>query len=104
MVWTLRKPALLTRMSIRPNASIAVLDHALDVGGVADVGLDGDGFASDVFDGGDERFGDGRAFVVVAGDVGALAGEGERDLAADAAAGAGDECDFAVEFAHQCSF
>ncbi len=73
-----------------PKASKRRLHHAVDVAHAADVGGYDEGARADVLEFGRE----GAEAVFAAGgesDAGAAAGEGERGLAADAAAGAGDD-------------
>jgi len=97
-------PALLTRMSRRPNASIAVpmMLRALEVG---DAVVVGDGFAAALLDDVDDLVGgalvgsfagDG-ATEVVDDHLGPVVGEHDRLAAANAVAGTGDDGDFAVE-------
>ena len=90
-------PALLTRMSSRPKLSTICCDRALAEALVAEVAGDGDRPAALLLD---DRLGL-RGVVMLAqiedGDVGAFAGEQRRDRAADAAVGAGDERDLALQ-------
>ena len=61
---------------------------------------DGDGLAAGGGDGGDDGVGAGLAGGVVDDDGGAFGGERLGDGGADAFGGAGDDCDFTCELAH----
>ena len=107
-----RMPALLTSTSRPPKVSIALLDQPLGAVEVGDVVAVGDGLAAHGLDLVDDLLGRARrrrpspsivAAEVVDHDLGALGGELERVLAADAAARAGDDGHPAVADPHQCS-
>ena len=90
-------PALLTRMSSRPKAATVPSTRLLDVGDARDVGLDDLRLAAgglDLLLGRVRRV---LVLVVVDRDRGALAGELQRDRAADAAVAAGDDGDLVLE-------
>ena len=99
---------MLTSTWRSPNASIAGVDQALAALPVGHVVGVGDGLAAHGLDLVDDLLG-GRAVVaravdgaaeVVDDDLGALGGEQQRVLAADAAARAGDDGDASVECSH----
>jgi hypothetical protein len=73
-------------------------EHGFHFGGDADVALDDDGGDAHGADFDSRGFGAFLVRVVVDDDVGAVAGELERDSFANAFASSGDEGDFAVEF------
>ena len=106
-----RKPALLTSTSRPPKVSIAWLHHRRGLLEVGDVGAVGDRLAAHRLDLGHDLARPGpsqapspapRRAEVVDDDLGALAGELERVLAAQAAAGAGDDRDAALTDAGHC--
>jgi hypothetical protein len=76
------------------------IHQAIDAGASGDVGLDGDTAAPEASD---LRFGVlrvGGASPVIDRHIGACPGKCHRDGAADAAAGAGDQGDFALQIVH----
>ena len=83
-------------MSTRPECRAGPLDHGGEVGAAGDVGRQGEGAAAE---GGYLAGGALGARLVELGDydVGAEAGQLEGGGAADASAGAGDDCDLALE-------
>ena len=72
-------PALLTITSTRPNALHGAVDEPLQVGDLADVGLDADGLVAEGVDALLQRLGGLGVGHVVDDDAGALLGEGEHD-------------------------
>jgi hypothetical protein len=72
-----------------------------DVGGFADIGLDGEGLAAGGGDAGDDLRGGGGVARVVDDDGRAFGGEAGGDGGADAAGGTGDEGDFGEEGGHE---
>ena len=99
---------MLTSALTSPNVSTARSMSALRLLGVGDVVVAGDGLAAHRRDLVDDLLGRrrvgagavGAAAEVVDDDLGALAGEQQRVLPADAPAGPGDDGDPAVELAH----
>ena len=98
--------ALLTRMSTRPNASIVVVDHRVDLVVVSEVGRHRDRVAAGV---GDRAHGRRRSCpgseaarrrsrAAAHATLHPRCGERDRGRGADAAARAGDDRDLAVEF------
>ena len=104
-------PALFTSTSSPPNVSIACLTSLSAPAQDGDVVAVDDRVAAGVLDQLHGLLGWGRvaalaapvAAEVVDHDPGALGGEGQRLFASDAAAGSGDDGDFAVQRAHVCS-
>ena len=90
-------PALFTMMSSRPNCLDGRVDQPLQVGDLADVGVDADGLVTERDDLLLELLGGLRVGDVVDDDVGAVLGEREHDRLADAAVAAGDDGDLAGE-------
>ena len=89
-------PALLYSTSIRPHCLDGAADHALDVVGAADVGLDEDRVAAGLVDRLDGLLA-GRVREIDDGDLRAFPGEQLGRRPADAGAGARDQGDFAFE-------
>ena len=79
------------------------VDDALRFGGLGDVAPHGDSLAAGRGDGGDDGVRAGLAGGVIDDDGCAFRGEGFGDGGADAFGCAGDDCDFACEFAHMFS-
>ena len=89
-------PALLTRMSTPPNAATVAATPGIDGLFVADVHRDADGLAASFPNLRGCCIG-GLLVQVGDSDFRAFAREGERDLLADAAGGAGDDGGLALE-------
>ena len=87
-------------MSRRPKALDGRVDETLRLGGLGDIALHGDGFATGGCDGGDHGVRAGLAGGVVDDDGGAFGGERLGDGGADTLGCAGDDCDFTCKFAH----
>jgi hypothetical protein len=81
----------------RPERRLGLGHHAPAGLRVGDIGLDDHRAPAEAPDGGGRLLRGGGLLPVVHGDVRALAGELERDRAPDAARGAGDERDAALE-------
>src|SRR6185312_1122530 len=76
-------------------------DELRDLSGDGDIGLDGDGAASELADFGGDSFGFCSAVNEVDGNIGSGGGESQCNAAADATAGAGDESDAADKRGHE---
>jgi hypothetical protein len=76
---------------------VRLFEETLDVSGVTDVGLDGNGFAAKGLDTEDNLIGVGGTRTVVDDEVGTAFGELESSLSAQTTGGASDEDDFAFK-------
>jgi hypothetical protein len=80
-----------------PKVGMRLFEETLDISGVTDVSLDGNGFAAKGLDSGDNLSGGGGARSVVDDEVGTAFGELESSLSTHATGGASDEGDFAIK-------